>query len=222
MRYTKQLTTQYKAMRQNDLFDVSQDDQAPSCELIKLDDQELILHPDFLDDDVATAILLQLRQELSWQQPCLAIAGKSVPIPRLQVWMGDKDSRYTYSGKTFDAEPWHPKITVLKTLVEQLTDNPFNSALCNLYRNGQDSVAWHADDETELGNSPCVASLSLGETRTFQLKRKDKQGSLKKIELTHNSLLIMKPGVQEHWLHRVPKTLQAKGTRINITFRLLR
>jgi len=209
-------------MRQNDLFGAPQEDQASSCELIKLDGQELERHPDFLDDDVAAAILLQLQQELTWQQPCLVIAGKSVLIPRLQVWMGDKASRYTYSGKTFDAEPWHPKIAALKTLVEQQAGFQFNSALCNLYRDGQDSVAWHADDETELGNSPCVASFSLGEARTFQLKRKDKQGSLKKIELTHNSLLIMKPGVQEHWLHRVPKTQQAKGARINITFRLLR
>jgi len=214
-------------MRQSDLFSVSQENQTQNRQLIKLavqelDSQELEYYPDFLNDNDAAELLLQLQQGLTWQQPCLTIAGKSIPIPRLQVWMGDKASQYTYSGKTFIAEPWHPKIASLKAQIEQQTGFQFNSALCNLYRNGQDSVAWHADDEPELGNRPCVASLSLGETRIFQLKRKDKQGPFKKIELAHNTLLIMKPGVQEHWLHRVPKTKQTLGARINITFRLLR
>lgn len=107
----------------------------------------------------------------------------------------------------------------LKQLVELQSATFFNSVLLNLYRDGQDSMGWHSDDEPELGVEPVIASLSLGGDRYFSLRQK-KPGSKKmKILLPSGSLLIMSGGLQVNWQHQVPKTALPVGGRINLTFR---
>ena len=103
-------------------------------------------------------------------------------------------------------------------MVELKTGKKFNSALLNYYRNGKDSMGWHADDEPELGKNPVIASVSLGAERKFQFKHKTIPKSLINITLSPGSLLIMQGATQHHWLHQVPKVKDA-GERINITFR---
>ena len=51
----------------------------------------------------------------------------------------------------------------------------FNSVLANLYRDGHDHVSWHSDDEPSLGQQPTIATLSFGDTRTFQLRKNPPQ-----------------------------------------------
>jgi alkylated DNA repair dioxygenase AlkB len=115
--------------------------------------------------------------------------------------------------------PFPERMNKLKIAVEKLAGVAFTSCLLNLYRDGNDSNGWHADNEKELGQNPVIASLSLGETRKFKMKhRRDK--SLKyDLDLVSGSLLIMKGGTQHHWLHQVPKTKRPVGERINLTFR---
>lgn len=60
----------------------------------------------------------------------------------------------------------------LKSQIEANTGHTFNSLLCNLYRDEKDSVDWHSDDEPALGSCPVIASLSLGATRTFEMRKK--------------------------------------------------
>lgn len=96
----------------------------------------------------------------------------------------------------------------------------FNSVLCNLYRNERDSVAWHADDEPELGPAPLIASFSLGATRTFEIKP-SQGGKAYKLALPHNSLLVMPAGFQAAFVHQIPKSKTPCSARINLTFRLI-
>jgi alkylated DNA repair dioxygenase AlkB len=94
----------------------------------------------------------------------------------------------------------------------------FDSCFANLYRSGQDSLGWHADDEDWVG--PVIASVSFGATRRFNMKPKPgRPGQLVSFELEHGDLIIMKEGVQEGWLHSVPKTAKPKGPRVNLSFR---
>jgi alkylated DNA repair dioxygenase AlkB len=88
----------------------------------------------------------------------------------------------------------------------------------NLYRDGRDSVSWHADNEPGLGRNPVIASVSLGATRRFQLKHRRADERVT-IDLTHGSCLIMAGAIQHHWLHQIPKTRHPVGPRINLTFR---
>jgi alkylated DNA repair dioxygenase AlkB len=107
----------------------------------------------------------------------------------------------------------------VKRAVEPPCGVTFNSVLLNRYRTGQDSVSWHADDEPEFGENPVIASVSFGETRIFQFKHKEQNELKASVELTHGSLLIMRGGTQENWLHQVPKTKRPVGERVNLTFR---
>ena len=78
--------------------------------------------------------------------------------------------------------------------------------LLNLYRDERDGVSWHSDDEPELGSEPVIGSLSLGATRTFQLRRKDYRRSgvpWEELSLTGGSLLVMRGSTQRLWQHRL-------------------
>ena len=98
----------------------------------------------------------------------------------------------------------------------------FNSCLLNLYRDGNDSNGWHADNEKQLGKNPIIASLSLGSERYFHLKHRTKPHLKHKIVLKHGSVLVMKEETQHFWLHQIPKTKKEIGKRINLTFRYIK
>jgi alkylated DNA repair dioxygenase AlkB len=173
-------------------------------------------NPSFLAPMEAWEYFALLRGETSWEQRSVRIMGKVIPQPRLIAWYGDRP--YTYSGLTVNPMPFTPLLSLLKTKVEEATGTTFNSVLLNLYRNGNDSIAWHSDDEPELGPNPTIASVSLGAIRRFNLKHKTTQET-RSLDLAHGSLLLMAGSTQAHWKHSVPKTKAIVGERINLTFR---
>jgi len=147
--------------------------------------------------------------------------GKRVAIPRLQAWYGDKGMDYSYSGIILTAKPWPPVLLELKQQVENKCQSSFNAVLANLYRDQDDTVGWHSDDETELGKNPVIASVSFGDERNFQLKHKD-SGEKLTIPLTSGSLLVMAGETQHYWQHCLPRTKKMKSSRINLTFRQIK
>ncbi len=194
---------------------------AQACiEKIVLPDAELSLYKHWCSIQEAQQLFASLSGSLAWEQSTITLYGKSVKIPRLNAWYGDSGSRYQYSGTSFDPLPWTPLLLGLKERVEHQVGCTFNSVLANLYRDGRDSVSWHADNEPELGLNPVIASLSLGETRQFLLKhRSDKSLGRLSLSLTSGSLLVMEGATQHHWLHSVPKSTKVLAPRINLTFR---
>ena len=136
--------------------------------------------------------LTDLIDEISWQQDTLWIAGREIKVPRLQYWVGDRGSNYGYSGIRLEPKPWTDTILTIKERVESLTNEQFNSVLLNYYRDGQDSVSWHADDEKELGRHPIIASVSFGAHRKFQFRPKAKDDKRRfQMELRHGSVLVL-------------------------------
>jgi alkylated DNA repair dioxygenase AlkB len=204
----------------DDLFQTS------SPERISLDHGELVFIPDWLSPAGADEYFHRLRDTTAWEQSTITIAGRAVSIPRLNAWYGDRGMSYRYSGTRFEALPWTSEITELRSKVQETADGfcgsvqfAINSALLNLYRDGSDSVGWHADNEAELGPRPQIASVSLGASRRFVLKHRRNKEQKMELELTSGSLLLMLGDLQQHWLHAVPKTRKPVGERINITFR---
>lgn len=203
---------------QANLFEDAENSSAPIRHPI--DDAELLEFTQMLSASEAGAMFDTLLAEIPWRQEQLRIAGKLRNIPRLQCWMGDRSSEYGYSGVRLSPCPWHKTVEVLQRRISELSGVSFNSALINYYRDGQDSVAWHADDETELGVAPVIASVSRGAERVFELKQKHQRPAKKyKLLLRNGSLLIMGAGFQQHWLHQLPKVPGLERARINITFR---
>ena len=179
---------------------------------------EITFWPSWLGSAEADDLLAIAINQVAWRQDNIHIAGKSIPIPRLQNWYGDPTTSYTYSRIKLQAVAFPPWMETLRRRVESQTGNCFNRTLVNYYRDGQDSVDWHADDELELGPEPIIASVSLGQERAFLLRHKTTKERLN-INLPHGSLMMMGSGIQEHWQHSIAKDKNVVGPRINFTFR---
>ncbi|WP_426167132.1 alpha-ketoglutarate-dependent dioxygenase AlkB family protein [Pseudoduganella sp. R-34] len=163
-------------------------------------------------------VMQRLLDETAWKAETIFLFGREVAQPRLSAWYGEQ--RYTYSGRTFEPLPFTPLQLEIKRAIEAASGKRFNSVLLNYYRNEQDSMGFHSDDEPELGPQPAIASVSFGATRTFILKHK-KQPKTVKIDLTDGSLLLMAGKLQHCWRHGINKERTPRGPRINLTFRLI-
>ena len=183
-------------------------------------DGKLIYLPDFLATEEAKSYFKLLQEKVSWRADKIKLYGKEHDVPRLQAWYADEGKSYTYSKIKLNPLPWINPILELKQKIERKTQGHFNSVLINLYRTGEDYVAWHADDEPELGPEPLIASLSLGGVRRFQLKhRYHKEIKPISLDLAPGSLVIMSGALQENWIHRISPTKKEANPRINLTFR---
>lgn len=199
---------------QSDLF-------AGSDLRIDLPDADIRYVPDIVD---APQVWYEtLLRELAWRQDRVSMYGKSMLIPRLNVWYGDEGSDYSYSGLHLTPLPWTASLLRIRQRVEQISGESFNSVLANLYRDGNDSVSWHSDDEKALGRNPVIASVSFGAARKFSLRHRiDRTIPTRHLTLASGSLLVMAGATQHYWQHQVPKQRGISSGRINLTFRQVR
>lgn len=170
--------------------------------------------------DQANEFLKQLENEIIWAHDQAIIFGKIIQTKRKVAWYGDSDFSYTYSKITKIALPWTPLLLQLKQMVEQITQEKYNSCLLNLYHDGSEGMAWHSDGEKDLKKNGAIASLTFGDERKFSFKHKNTKEKLD-LQLENGSLLVMKGETQAYWLHRLPPTQKSKKVRINLTFRTI-
>ena len=138
--------------------------------------------------------------------------------------------------------PPHPEVARLRRRLNDIyareLGEPFTTAGFCLYRNGEDSVAWHGDTlrlpRSSSAGSPggivgstvgrgstqdtMVAIVSLGATRVLAMRPRGGGASLR-LPLHHGDLLVMGGSCQRTWEHAVPKTAMPTGPRISIQFR---
>lgn len=159
---------------------------------------------------------------IKWRNDSITMYGKTHPQPRLTAWYGDGGIKYSYSGIHMQALPWTPVLLKIKEDLESELKTKFNSVLINYYRDGNDHMSYHSDDEKELGPNPVIASLSFGETRSFHLKHKyDLEKETVMLPITDGSLVVMKGELQHFWQHKITKTKKLIGPRVNLTFRMI-
>ena len=183
-------------------------------------DGELYLKQHYIPPVQANTLHQELLDSLAWQEETIRIYGKSMLSPRRVCWYGDSNAVYTYSGIRHIPKPWPESLLALRNKLQQFTGKSLNAVLGNHYRDGNDSVDWHADKEKELGSTPFLASLSFGDSRVFKI-RHNKSKETVSVELNNGSLLLMGGELQRHWRHCVPKTKQHKNSRINLSFRYI-
>ncbi len=180
-------------------------------------DGEAVLVPDAIPRGQADRLFARLTHALAWRSEVALVVGRRIALPRLTAWYGE--GAYTYSGIRNPPAAWTDDLLEAKAVAERCAGIAFNSVLANLYRDGRDSVSWHADDESVLGEAPVIASLSFGAVRRFRLRHKSIPSLSVALDLPHGSCLVMAGATQRHWLHQVPKTARPVGPRINLTFR---
>ena len=204
-----------------DLF--ATEEQEKTFEVIPLEDGEILFMRNFFSPFEAKYYFDLLQSNINWKQEEVKFYGKIFPVPRKTAWYGYEGFNYSYSGINCFPEIWTKELVEIKSQIEQfIPDEDFTSVLLNLYNNGNDKMGWHADDEKELGKNPTIASVSLGETRRFDIKHKNNKDLQFKFELTSGSLLIMRGALQHHWVHQIPTQKKVKNPRINLTFRTIK
>ena len=162
--------------------------------------------------------LVHWTESIPWQQNSIRMYGKTHPEPRLTAWMGPA---YRYSSIQWPAAPFTAEMRefVKKVEVHTETGGYFNACLFNQYRDGQDSMGWHRDNEPEIDPS-CIASVSFGASRDFVIRhRTTKQKWL--VHLYHGDLLVME-NLQDAYEHALPKRLRVRDSRVNLTLRRIR
>jgi alkylated DNA repair dioxygenase AlkB len=167
--------------------------------------------PDFLSAASAVQLQQRLVEQVPWRQEQIRLYGRTVTVPRQVAWCGDSGVSYSYSGRMHTAGGWFSQLQALARTLEGLLNQPFNFALLNRYRNGQDHMGWHTDDEADVQGA--IASVSLGASRGFLLRMPGESRS-RRLLLEHGSLLVFDRRIR----HCLPKRVNA-GERINITFR---
>lgn len=173
----------------------------------------------FFSSNEADRIYAALLRELSWHQGDVYVFGKWHKTPRLQAWHGEPSLTYRYSGKSLITAPWTETLIEIRSRLRDRGFTP-NAVLANQYRDGNDKMGWHSDDEPELGEKPVILSFSFGAERDFDLRHK-KTKETHRIALEHGSLLIMEGNTQKLWQHQLPPRKREDKTRINLTFRTI-
>ena len=160
----------------------------------------------------ADELYAALRHDVPWRAERRQMYDSIVDVPRLLCFYGEGDSLP------------HPALVTARDLLSQYyaheLGEPFVTAGLCLYRDGNDSVAWHGD---RIGRSreqdTMVAILSVGAPRDLVLRPRG-GGTSRRVPAGHGDLLVMGGSCQRTWDHCVPKTTKPVGPRISIQFRV--
>lgn len=189
----------------------------------------ILYFPKFIQKQEANLLFSKIKQECDFKLFCTSL----FTMPRMIDYFGDKD--YSYSGVT------HNKKEITKTLIEvknkflesnEITKiikksniEKLNSCLINLYRDQNDSLDYHSDNEFCLGpdyeKNILIFSLSLGDDRRFSLRSKGTKEIETSVELKNGSLIIMYGNLQHYYEHAVLKPRDLKKERLNLTYRVI-
>lgn len=187
---------------------------------IQLPDAAVSYQESWLTAQQAATLYAALARSLPWRQDTIRLYAREVKIPRLQSWHGESHCVYQYSNLVMNPTPMPGILYTLKQRLSAELDAQFNCVLVNWYRDGQDGMGMHADNEPELGPEPVIASVSLGGERRFSFKHLT-TGKRSDISLKNGSLLVMKGKTQQYYHHGLSKTTRPVDGRINLTFRFI-
>lgn len=156
---------------------------------------------DSLFDDVMDRLDFRQRTDIPMYD-------RLVDEPRLTSWWHEENTEPIVL----------PILDEMRASLEAEYQRHFDSIGFNLYRDQNDSVAWHADRHRKHVTDPIIAILSVGESRPFQMRQNEGGASLT-WGLGQGDLFVMGGGSQHEWQHTVPKRRRHCGPRLSITFR---
>ena len=147
--------------------------------------------------------------------------GRTVKVPRGQAsYTLDEHMHYNYgvSGGSPVNEVMDERLREITEKVNTALSTNYNTILMNVYKNGEDCIAFHHDKETDWTPNTGFATLAFGATRKFHLKHKNREAQ-HKLEHQAGYVIEMPFPTNREWLHSVPKMSKKVGLRISLTFR---
>lgn len=195
----------------------------PSEEIqLNLPDAEISYFPNFFSTAETHQYYNCILNTTQWQHDDITVFGKTYKQPRLTALFAENDKALKYSNIIMHPKAFTPTLKAVKLKIESVCSTEFTTCLANLYRDGEDSNGWHADNEKQLGKNPVIASVTFGQPRFFHLKHRTNKKLRHKLLLENGSLLVMKGETQHYWLHQIAKTKRKVNPRINLTFRVIK
>lgn len=180
----------------------------------------LQFHKSWLSADEATQ-LFDMTLALPLEQRYAVFGGKPVAMPRLIGWCNDLGFGYQYSGQETPIMPWPEQLLSVRDRLQVFSGHALPSVLINLYRDRQDSVGWHKDNEKWFKSDPFIVSLTCGATRDFNMRNR-KTNETASFPLGHGDLLIFSNEHVLEWEHCIPKLGEEVLPRVNFTFRTIK
>jgi len=164
-----------------------------------------------------------VESEASWLTREVIVNGQVYMQPRMICYMADEPSfTYTYYKTKNHPIPYTPAVLHIKSQLEEALKTTFNCVLMNLYKDGEDYMEWHPDDEPLFGKNPTIASVSLGQRRAFDFRMAANPEIRFRYMLGGGDMLVMEGGVlQQNWEHAVIVGNGTDKARINMTFRMI-
>jgi len=170
-----------------------------------LDDRSWVdLVPGWVGDH--EALFERLRQEAPWRRRSRTRWDKDVLEPRLVAAWAVGESVPAY-------------LQGLREVLSERYGVGFDSCLVNLYRDGDDAVAWHGDTVRKVLRDPLVATVSLGQRRRFLMRPVGGGPVARAYAPGEGDLLVMGGACQHEWVHTVPREKRASGARMSVTLR---
>lgn len=182
---------------------------------------ELEYEAGFLNKAKADELFAHCVDELPWREELVQMFGQTFIAPRLSCAIADEGCTYRYRGSQNESIRFSHQLDGLRVKLQDQLQVPFNYVLATQYRNGDDYVGWHADDERDLVPGQTIANVSLGEARDFRIKSRD--GSFdERVTTEHGSLLLMYGEILRTTKHSLIRTRRLIGPRVVLSFREVR
>lgn len=143
--------------------------------------------------------------------------------PRREYYCNEVATPYTYGSgagvREYLPQIWHPTILAIKAKVEAATAAKYEVCFLNCYDHSREHLGAHADNSPEMDDARPISIVTLGAEREIWFFPNEDKTDLTKLLLQDGSLCVMAPGMQDSWMHRIPKAGYDCGPRISLTFR---
>ena len=139
-----------------------------------------------------------------WQQSTRKMWDNEVLVPRLTAGI---------------PHPFPDRIAELVAPLDERYGVELDSCFINLYRDGNDAVAWHADTVRKVMTNPMVVTVSLGARRSFLVRPAAGGPVVRRYNPGEGDLIVMGGAMQHDWHHTVPREKSASGARMSVTIR---
>jgi len=199
--------------------------------IINQDECSVIYIKHFLTRDEEENLMNEM-ENIEFRQEIIDVYNMNIIAPRKTFSYGDTGLSYQYAGKYEIPNEWPSStsnniINDIRKKVHQkslefcdVMKDPFNFVLINRYKDGNDYIGFHSDNEKDIVPRSCIASLFIGAERNFTFINV-KSNETHSLKLESGSLLLMMGRTQEIYKHGLPKSKNLTEKRYNLTFRHL-
>lgn len=191
-------------------------------QIVNDEEAQILYMRRFLTIQESKKLYIKLKKTANWKEIKFKLYDKEVTAHRENAMYGDSNLLNHWSDDPEDKiEMWTPELLELKNKIKDITGQEYNLVNINYYKDGEDYIGPHSDNENESMTETIIASVTLGAERDFIFHHKSTNKKISLI-LHCGSLLTMGGLCQKYYKHSLPKRPKIKHGRINLTFRYIK